>query len=220
MVDGRVPQLERKNFLEFNDFELLKVASDLKMLSKEICSATELSFRRDPNMFNKSLDEINAKKLIKPKTAIGKPKYKPQPLLPPAPLTLKLSRHKERAKSCYNDRLKGFYNKTKLINLHELKSQTKLKLVHFDDGKNSVIKKPFKNDEEKDADQPKFFWKDVKPEFLPEKHTGLKFERIKVSFGFFCDGEIFGLNSIKKKNLKLNLNLFLRSFANLDIYET
>lgn len=51
-VNGRIPILEKKQKLDFDDTELLKLASYIGSLSKQICKSSEQSIIRKLNITN------------------------------------------------------------------------------------------------------------------------------------------------------------------------
>ncbi|CAF0931369.1 unnamed protein product [Brachionus calyciflorus] len=184
LVDGRIPPFEKKRFLEYSEVELLKLASDLKSLSKDICSAaTESLAKKDyETPWMAFQNEVNS--ITKKKNGVKNSKYKPLPLLSPSLLPLKSNKNRKRVSSAYthhDDDMKEYYHRTHLINLHDLKNQTKLKLNRINLGKNSVMKRyEFDNESKKDDDdkRDKITWDDMKPDNAAEDHSGPKFERV------------------------------------------
>lgn len=160
----------------------------MKSLSKEICSTTQLSLKKNDSIisyFDVGIDEDLTKPLLKLKPKIAKKTYLPPPFLPPKRLPLKIHKKKLQSKSQWAniDELKDYYKKSRLINLHDLKKQTEIQLNAINMNKDEGVKKPkFKNNESfENIKYPTFTWNELKPDNLTEGHSGPKFERIKVS---------------------------------------
>lgn len=189
MVDGRVPYLEGKTFLENDEVDLIKIACDLKSLSKNICSTTHLSIKKhDSNISgldNEAMRENSANRLLKLRPRATFRNYVPQPFLPPEPLPLKLHKKKLHSKSEYpkDDDLREYYKRSRLVNLNDLKKQTEIQLNRINMNKNESSKRPeFRSEETFEINKYQTFtWNDLKPDTSSELHSGPKFERIKVS---------------------------------------
>lgn len=180
--------MQEKKFLEDDEIDLIKIASHLKTLSKEICSTTHLSIKKydsSISLVDVEIKENSTKPLLKSQPRNVKKTYAPPPFLPPQPLPLKLYKKKLQSKSHYanTDQLKEYYKRSRLINLHDLKKQTEIQVNRINMNKDEEVKKPkFKINESFEITKyPIFTWNDLKPDNLSEVHSGPKFERIKVS---------------------------------------